>query len=84
MVSSAFYVHFNNAVKNYSSENNLIDRLWSDIVDHYTEASRHYHTLKHLEALINELTEVKENISDWSQVVFAIDYHDIIYNPLKK
>ena len=81
MVSSGFYLHFSKAVKNYTNDTELIDRLWSDIVDHYTEVSRHYHTLKHLEALVDELTEVSENISDWNLVVFAVAYHDIIYKP---
>jgi|SRR5687768_6770863 len=83
MVSFGFYLHFSDAIKNYTNDTDLIDRLWIDIVDHYSEPSRHYHTLKHLEALVNELTEVRENISDWNLVVFAIAYHDIIYNPLK-
>jgi len=78
-----FYFYFKNALKNYTKNTIVIDRLWEDIANHYAEESRHYHTIKHLEALTNELIEVKKRLPDWNLVVVAIAYHDIIYNPLK-
>ena len=83
MINPGFYFYFKDAVKNYTKNAIVIDRLWDDVAVHYTEVSRHYHTIKHLEALTNELIEVKEQLSDWNLVVFAIAYHDIIYNPQK-
>ena len=83
MIHPGFCLNFKDAVKNYTRITIVLDRLWNDIVNRYTESSRHYHTLTHLDALTNELIEVKENISNWNLVVFAIAFHDIIYNPLK-
>jgi len=82
-MSPGFYSYFKDALKNYTNETIVVDRLWNDVSGHYTASSRHYHTLKHLDALINELTEVRKNIADWDLSVFAIAYHNIIYKPLK-
>ncbi len=67
----------------YSSEPNLIDQLWKEIESNYSEKSRHYHTLKHLENLFLQLEEVKTEIRDWDVVLFALFYHDAIYNASK-
>ena len=83
MARSAFYLHFQNAGKHYTSDGNHIDRLWNDVAKHYSEPSRHYHTLQHLDALTNELAGVRKNIADWEIIMFAVAYHDIIYNPAK-
>ena len=83
MINTGFYFYFIDAVKNYTENSIVIDRLWDDVADHYAEESRHYHTIKHLDALTNELIEVKEQLYDWNLVVVAIAYHDIIYNPQK-
>jgi predicted metal-dependent HD superfamily phosphohydrolase len=42
-------------------------------------AKRHYHTIAHLEHLVENLKEVQNHISDWDTVLFAVFYHDIIY-----
>jgi len=83
MINSVFYLYFKDVVKNYTKDTIVIYRLWEDVADHYSEVARHYHTIKHLEVLTNELMEVKEQLSNWNLVVFAIAFHDIIYNPLK-
>ena len=83
MMSSGFYLSFKESIENYTRNTIALDRLWNDIVNQYTEPSRHYHTLTHLDALANELTNVREAMIDWDLVVFAVAYHDIIYNPLK-
>ncbi len=56
--------------------------LWSEIEQRYGERARHYHTLRHLENMLNDLLQVKDHINDWDSVMIALVYHDVVYNPL--
>jgi predicted metal-dependent HD superfamily phosphohydrolase len=70
---------FLHLVKKYSKDSELANNLWLEIFTKYSEPKRHYHTITHLEALVTQLTEVKDNIEDWNTTLFAVFYHDIIY-----
>lgn len=61
-----------------------IDTIWSEICNHYSSSDRHYHNLSHLENLLIHLTAVKYKIKKWPAVVFALVFHDVIYNPQKQ
>ena len=69
--------------KKYTDNLPLIHELWNEIDKKYSESSRHYHTLSHLENLIFQLKEIKNKIVDWDTVLFAIFYHDIVYKSTK-
>lgn len=66
-------------VKKYSKDQELANNLWLEIFTKYSEFKRHYHTIDHLEAIIKDLKEVKDKITDWDTILFAVFYHDIIY-----
>ncbi len=66
-------------VNKYSNNNELATNLWLEIFTKYSEPKRQYHTIDHLEAIISDLTEVKNKITDWDTTLFAVFYHDIIY-----
>lgn len=66
--------------KNYVDNLPQIHTLWNEIDKKYSESSRHYHTISHLENIILQLKEIKNQIVDWDTVLFAIFYHDIVYN----
>jgi predicted metal-dependent HD superfamily phosphohydrolase len=66
----------------YTSNNMLIGRFWKEIEQAYSHKKRHYHTLQHLENMLHQLQEVKPRV-DWSPILFALFYHDIVYNSLK-
>lgn len=70
-------------VKKYTYNLQLIHTLWDEIDKKYSESSRHYHTLTHLENLIFQLDKIKDKIVDWETVSFAIFYHDIVYRATK-
>jgi len=74
---------FLNLIKKYSDNNNVANNMWSEIESHYTNKKRYYHTLKHLEELLNHLLNVKDKIQNWETILFSLYYHDIIYNSLK-
>ncbi len=70
-------------LKNYTDDGTTIDRYWSEINTCYTEPHRHYHTLAHLNNFLVELTGIRTRLENWTAMLFALFYHDIIYNPLR-
>lgn len=66
-------------VNKYANNNELATNLWLEIFTKYSEPKRHYHTIAHLENIVSDLNEVKNQIQDWDTILFAAFYHDIIY-----
>ena len=62
----------------------LCNKLWKEIVMAYTQPSRHYHTLSHLENLIVELKQCRELIVDYDIMLYSVFYHDILYDVLQQ
>lgn len=58
--------------------------MWGEIEKAYSNKKRYYHNLSHLQNLLLHLQVVKEEVKCWDTVLFALFYHDIIYNALKK
>lgn len=75
---------FLEASRRYSPDESLVSSLWADIEKRYAGPGRHYHNLDHLDSLSKELLPLKDRFTDWDAVVFAVAYHDIIYNVLKQ
>ncbi len=70
-------------IKNYTKDDRLAMQLWNEIEENYSNKKRHYHTLDHLEALLQHLLAIRPQIDNWDTILFSLYYHDIIYNPLK-
>jgi len=70
-------------LKNYTDDNCLIEELWTEIEQNYYDKKRHYHTLSHLENLLQQLLEVKNKIESWDTILFTLYYHDFVYDALK-
>lgn len=68
---------------NYTDNSSLTNELWTEIEKNYTSKKRHYHTLLHLDNLLTQLTEVKNEIQNWNTILFTLYYHDMVYNSLK-
>jgi predicted metal-dependent HD superfamily phosphohydrolase len=70
-------------------------RLWNDLeacgdrsstwharlVAAYSESTRAYHNLSHLEECLIEFDRVGSNLSDPSAVEAALWFHDVVYDP---
>ncbi len=56
------------------------ERLWSEIEDTYERPERFYHNLRHLEQLYHQLHTYQAKFSQFHSVVFAIAYHDFVYD----
>lgn len=68
----------------FSKDQKVINGFWKEIETKYTERSRHYHDLLHLENMFLELENVKNKIADFNAVSFSVFYHDIIYDATSK
>ena len=69
---------------NLTTNNSLMDKLWSEIRSNYSRSKRHYHNLTHLDNLFEQLLPIRSQIEHWQALIFSIAYHDIVYNTLKK
>jgi len=74
---------FLKSLENYSSDSERCLAMWERVEKKYTSSDRHYHTLNHLDNLLTELADNKEEFASWDVIVFAIAYHDVVYNTLK-
>lgn len=74
---------FSNLLADYGAGNKFT-RLWDEIHAYYTGSKRYYHNLIHLENMYNELEGCSPLISDKDTLLFALYYHDIIYNASRK
>ena len=70
-------------VSKYTTNNIVANELWTEIEQNYSNKKRHYHTLQHLNSLLEQLTEAKKEIQNWDAILFTLYYHDIVYNTLK-
>ena len=60
------------------------ESLWNEIVTKYGERTRHYHNLDHLANMLTQLELCRNQLKDWDCTLFALFYHDYIYNPTAK
>ncbi len=75
---------FISLLSKYSTDPIYIESLWKEIEKKHNSKRRYYHNLTHLEHIYYYLIEIKDEIQDWDMVLFALFYHDYIYDVLKK
>ena len=59
----------------------ILEKYASIIETMYSESHRYYHTLSHIEEMLGLLVVYEQCIQDINAVVFAILFHDIVYQP---
>lgn len=76
---------FLSLLSNYSYSNQTVsDTLWEEIETRYSEPHRAYHNLNHLYQMLGEFEKVKAQLEDSEMVLFALYYHDLVYDPKSK
>lgn len=55
--------------------------MLNDLKRRYGEAQRHYHTWDHVDALLGHLSPLQDRLNDPSAVLWALYWHDAIYDP---
>lgn len=68
----------------YNGDTALIARLWREIYEKYSGKKRHYHNLDHLSNMLTQLGACRHLVADWDSVLFALFYHDLVYDPTLK
>lgn len=64
----------------YTDNQALVEDGYQMITVRYREPHRHYHTLQHLENLLQLQQTYSDRITDNETVSFAIYFHDIVYD----
>jgi len=67
--------------KKYTQDQSQIEDLWLEIKEAYF--GRAYHNLSHLQTMYTLLLEVKEQIQNWDILMYAMFYHDLVYDVLR-
>ncbi len=75
---------FKNLFYKYSHKKEIISFCWKEIEQKYSSEKRHYHNLSHIAELLQFFSEYEEKIIEKDVVLYAIFYHDAIYNVKKK
>ncbi len=70
-------------VSKYLIDASLSENIFNDLVKNYSSKKRHYHTLEHIQNMLNSISEVKNRLADYETVFFAVWFHDVIYESLK-
>jgi len=71
---------FSQACLNYTTDNELILSLFQEISYQYNSPKRFYHNFMHINEMLDELTEFRNEIGNYEDLLFSIIYHDVIYN----
>ena len=76
-----FKQHWFALTAKYSNDEFVVRQLYDDLVRHYKEPHRFYHTVSHIEKLLSLAVFFSPKLAARDVVEFAIFYHDVIYNP---
>ncbi len=57
------------------------EAVYADLMQHYAEPNRHYHTLRHIRRCLRDLDWARAAIPDPDAVELALWCHDVIYVP---
>jgi predicted metal-dependent HD superfamily phosphohydrolase len=71
---------FVECLNTYTSDPDQQLTMWNEIERSYSKSDRHYHNLTHLNSILTELKIHQNQFSHWDVIVFAIAYHDLVYN----
>jgi predicted metal-dependent HD superfamily phosphohydrolase len=55
--------------------------VYEQIMQHYAEPHRHYHTLQHLEECLDLLSAIQLLNQDRAEIEIALWFHDAVYEP---
>lgn len=74
---------FTDLISRYNKTGTHTQPLWEELVGAYSESNRKYHSLAHLEDMYAQLQPLQSQFGNWDAVLFALFYHDAVYNTLR-
>ncbi len=75
---------FYSLIRKFTDKEDFVLALWNEIFKYYNSPKRYYHNLNHIYELLIYFADYKDNIINAENLLFAIFYHDIIYDVLRK
>lgn len=81
---SSAYEHWCQALNVFGLDSSIGEAAYQGLLKRYRENGRHYHTLSHIEALLNWSESYRKELAEPAVVNLAIWYHDAIYSSLRK
>lgn len=70
--------------RKYTDDDALILNYWTELKTKYSKSNRYYHNLDHIKSMLSLSARHQSRLSDPDVVQFAIWYHDIVYNYMRK
>jgi predicted metal-dependent HD superfamily phosphohydrolase len=66
-------------MRSFDVEEEAAQRVFNDLVNHYSENGRYYHDLTHIQRILNVVTSHKEQVRDFRSLELAVWFHDVIW-----
>ncbi len=70
-------------ITKYSDNETLIYNTFKQIKNCYNSSKRKYHNLNHIKDMLLEAEKLRRSMNDYDLVLFAIWFHDIVYDAKK-
>ncbi len=77
---TALQVQWQELAAGYGANAQIVQTVWLELVDNYAAATRHYHNLAHIKALLDWVELFRTHLQQSAAVRFAVWFHDAIYN----
>jgi len=71
-------------IAKFTDNEDLIQHSWDQLEQYYTDKNRAYHNLTHINNMLREADKFSDKVADREVMMFAIWFHDIIYDPMSK
>lgn len=71
-------------VVKYANNEDKAIVLWQELKEHYSAKRRYYHNLGHLQYMLNVIEPVLHQAQDTDSLLFALFYHDFVYDATSK
>lgn len=64
----------------YGVNSDQAELVWVDVVKHYEENGRYYHTLRHIQNVLEIIHSLRDHAVDLPAIKLAAWFHDLIYD----
>ncbi|MCC9066231.1 HD domain-containing protein [Flavobacterium piscisymbiosum] len=75
---------YSDLLSNIGFSANAIQKNWLDLEKAYSNKSRHYHNLTHINDMILCFETYSDKLQNPDEILFSIFYHDYVYKSSKK
>jgi predicted metal-dependent HD superfamily phosphohydrolase len=75
---------FTSLILRHSDSISLAKEYYDELLQRYSERSRYYHNLDHLNHLLLQILPLGSQLDDMDAVLFALYYHDSVYRVMRR